>query len=378
MKNKTKKMKRIHILLLLPMMIVACLNELSPAMPDEEETTLKKAVGHHFLIGTTLNNAIVNGRDPASDRVVKRHFNAITHGYAMKFAMLHPAEGRYLFDESDAFVRYGEQNGMTVIGHCLVWHKQLPDWVVRDKDGNLVTPEALKARMREHISTVVGRYRGRVKGWDVVNEAFLEDGSYRQSPYYEILGEEFIPLAFQYAHEADPDAELYYNDGNMAVTKRREAVVRLIGQLKARGLRIDAVGMQAHVSMNFPKVENFEKSIQAFADAGVKVMITEWDMTALPTTDTGSDGRPLTPEELDPYPEKMPDSASQAWNARMKQFFDLFVKYSDVVTRVTVWGVSDIDSWLNDFPFPGRTDYPLLFDREYQPKTFVREILGEE
>ena len=171
---------------------------------------------------------------------------------------------------------------MAVIGHTLIWHSQLAPWFAVDEQGRDVSPEVLKQRMRDHIHTVVGRYKGRVKGWDVVNEAIEDDGSYRRNVFYRILGEEYIPLAFQYAHEADPDAELYYNDYSLANPRKREGVVRLVQKLKSRGLRIDAVGMQAHLGMEWPSVEEFEKSMLAFAATGVKVMVTELDLNALP------------------------------------------------------------------------------------------------
>lgn len=233
--------------------------------------------------------------------------------------------------------------------------------------------------MKNHIHTVVGRYKGRILGWDVVNEAFEDDGSYRKTKFYEILGEDYIPLAFQFAHEADPNAELYYNDYSMAHKGRRDAVVRMVTQLKAKGIRIDAVGMQGHMQMDFPVIEEFEKSLLAFANAGVQVMITEMDMTILPTpkqnigADVGANYE--YKKEMNPYPDALPDSVAQAWNARMEEFFNLFLKHSDKISRVTVWGVTDADSWRNDWPIRGRKDYPLLFDRNHQPKLIVEAIL---
>ena len=160
---------------------------------------------------------------------------------------------------------------------------------------------------------------------------------------------------------------------------RRNGVVKLIRSLKEKGLRIDAVGMQGHMGMDYPKIEEFEKSMLAFAAEGVKVMITEWDMSALPTARQSANITDTIAfrKSLNPYTETLPDSVSQAWNARMKQFFNLFEKHADIVTRVTAWGVTDGDSWKNDFPMKGRHDYPLLFDRNYQPKAFVTELIEE-
>ena len=205
----------------------------------------------------------------------------------------------------------------------------------------------------------------------------MEDGSYRKSKFYQILGEEFIPLAFQYAHEADPDAELYYNDYNMHVVEKQHTVVKLVNNMKSKGIRIDAVGMQGHMGMDYPGIKEFEDAILNYASTGAKVMITEWDMSALPTVShTANISEMVTfKKEMKPYPQSLPDSVSKQWNARMAEFWNLFVKHSDVISRVTAWGVTDGDSWKNNFPARGRRDYPLLFDRDYQPKPFIKTIL---
>lgn len=345
-----------------------------------KEIGLKDVVGNKFLVGAALNVRQSSGADTSSLKIVKRHFNSIVAENCMKSEEIQPREGEFFFDEADKFVNFGIENNMSIIGHCLIWHSQCPDWFFTDDKGNNVSPEILRQRMKTHISTVVGRYKGKIKGWDVVNEAIVEDGSYRKSKFYEILGEEFIPLAFQYAHEADPDAELYYNDYGMNVKGRREGVVKLIRSLKEKGLRIDAVGMQGHMGMDYPDIKEFEESMLAFAAEGVKVMITEWDMSALPTARQSANISDTVAfrKSLNPYPDALPDSVNTAWNKRMDEFFTLFEKHSDIVTRVTAWGVSDGDSWKNDFPVRGRKDYPLLFDRNYQPKDFVRKMIEEK
>ena len=344
----------------------------------EAEPSFAQSFKDKFLIGTALNANQITGVDTLAVAVVKHHFNSIVAENCMKCEIIHPEENRYNFALADSLVAFGVANDMTVIGHCLIWHSQCAPWFFVDNEGEYVLPEVLKRRMKEHITTIVTRYKGQIKGWDVVNEAIVEDGSYRQSPFYEILGEEFIPLAFQYAHEADPDAELYYNDYNMNVPGRRNTVVKLIRQFKKRGLRIDAIGMQGHMGLDYPPLEEFEESILAFVDAGVKVMITEWDMSALPWANaTANISDTLAYKKaMNPYPEFLPDSVSRIWNARMKTVFNLFLKHADNITRVTAWGVSDADSWKNDFPIKGRKEYPLLFDRNHQPKPFVRELVA--
>lgn len=357
---------------------------------------LKDAYKSKFYIGTAMNEQDILRQNPKTDSLIRLHFNAIVAENCMKHSEIHPEEDVWNFDLADKFIEYGEKEGMWITGHCLVWHSQCARWMFEDENGGEVSPEVLKQRMRDHILTVVGRYKGRVKGWDVVNECIEEDGSFRNSRYYRILGEEFIPWAFECAHEADPDCELYLNDYGMHNKGRRDAYVALIKKLQARGLRIDAIGMQGHMGMDYPDYDEFRASIDAFLSTGVKVMITEWDMSANPSETQSADvaetarlRRSLwtaAPEEreailtklraeLCPYPDGLPDSVSAVWNARMEKFMDLFEEYAGDITRVTAWGVTDDTSWKNGFVVPGGTDYPLLFDRSYNAKPFVvREI----
>ncbi|MDR1601059.1 MAG: endo-1,4-beta-xylanase [Tannerella sp.] len=340
---------------------------------------LKDALGDRFLIGTALSVNQFTGVDTLSERVAREHFSAIVPENCMKSMYMQPREGEFFFDDADRFVAWGEANGMWITGHCLVWHSQAPQWLCVDDEGNNVSPEVLAARLKNHITAVMTRYRGRIGGWDVVNEAILDDGSWRKSKFYEILGEEFVPLAFQFAHEADPDAELYYNDYSMSLEGKRRAVVQLVKNLKERGLRIDAVGMQGHVGMDLPTVGDFEKSVLVFAGTGVKVMITELDLTVLPSPDADAgaavESRFDFVEEMNPYAGGLPDSVAEAWNSRMADFFRLFIRHQDKISRVTLWGVCDDDSWRNNWPVRGRTDYALLFDRQGKAKPAVREII---
>lgn len=364
--------------ILLTSMAVITLTACTSVPKQTEEPSLKDVFKDKFLMGVAMNTWQVAGLDTAATNIVKKHFNSIVAENCMKSIVIHPEEHRYDFTAADSLVAFGEANGMAITGHCLIWHSQCAPWFCVDDKGNPATPEVLKQRMKEHIQTIVGRYKGRIKGWDVVNEAIVEDGSYRKSPFYEILGEEFIPLAFQYAHEADPDAELYLNDYGMNVPGRRDAYVRIIKELQERGLRIDAIGMQGHMGMDYPDFNQFEESLLAFAGTGIKVMITEWDMSALPTVkQTANISDTIAFQKaMNPYPDELPDSVAKKWNGRMKDFFGLFLKHADKITRVTAWGVSDGDSWKNDFPVKGRKEYPLLFDRNHEPKDFIKELLN--
>lgn len=344
----------------------------------DNPTVMKEALKHNFHIGTALNLQHIHGIDTKGLEIVKNQFAAIVAENCMKSMYLQPEEGVFFFDDADKFVEFGEKNDLFITGHALIWHSQAPSWLFVDENGNDVSADVLKERMRKHINTVVSRYKGRIKGWDVVNEAIEDNGEYRKSKFYQILGEEFIPLAFQYAHEADPDVELYYNDYNEWHKGKRDAIVKMVKSFKERGIRIDAVGMQGHVDMNSPSLEEYQKAIDAYTEAGVKVMVTEFEMSALPLPrrNVGANiaSTELFRQEMDPYTNGLPDAIVVEWENRMMEYFNLFIQNSDKITRVTLWGVTDGDSWKNDFPMRGRTDYPLLFDRDYNAKGIVQKI----
>jgi len=341
------------------------------------QNTLAKATKGKFLFGVAVNMQQVNGVNPKESELIAKEFNTIVAENCMKPQPIHPEENKYEWKDADKVVAFGEKNKQVVTGHCLIWHSQIGRWFFVDASGKDVTPEVLKERMRQHIMTVVGRYKGRVKGWDVVNEAFEDNGTYRNSKFYQILGKDFIKFAFQFAHEADPKAELYYNDYNVETPAKCDAIVDLVKELKAAGCRIDAVGSQAHMHMDSPTLDATETSFKKLKAAGVKILITEWDISILPSPYSGANiSTNFTySKEMDPYREAVPDSAQQEWNKRVLDMFELFLKYNDVVDRVTVWGLNDALTWLNNFPIRGRKDYPVLFDRNNQPKSVVDEMI---
>lgn len=363
----------------LMLLLLCCVQAKSTS--DDKNPSLKNALDGKFYIGTALNLNQIQGRDTASLKIVKDQFAAIVAENCMKSMYMQPKEGEFFFDDADKFVELGEQNQLFVTGHCLIWHSQAPSWFFTDDKGKDVSPEVLKERMKNHITTIVNRYKGRIKGWDVVNEAILDNGEFRKSKFYEILGEEFIPLAFQYAHEADPDAELYYNDYNEWLNEKRDAIVDLVKTLKEKGIRIDGVGMQGHVGLDSPTLADYKAAIDAYTALGVKVMITEFELSALPSPRFNVGANISDTEayrkEMNPYVEALPDSVSDVWSKRMLEYFTLFLDNSDKISRVTMWGVTDGDSWKNNFPMRGRTDYPLLFDRNYKAKPVVQSIIDE-
>lgn len=347
--------------------------------PTAEAPSLKNAYQDDFLIGTALNVAHNLGTDSLGIEIIRQHFNAIVAENCMKSMHIQPIEGIFFFDEADHFVQFGEENNMHITGHTLIWHSQAPEWFFTNEKGEDVSREVMIERMKSHIQTVVGRYKGRVHGWDVVNEAILDDGSWRNTKFKEIVGDDYIKLAFQFAHEADPEAELYYNDYGMSQEGRRNSVVELVKQLQADSIRIDGIGMQGHMGMDYPDINEFEKSIEAFAALGVKVMITEMDITLLPFPAEETAEVSLTAEyqeKMNPYAAGLPAEVEAAFNKRYSDFFSLFLKHSDKISRVTIWGVTDNDTWRNDWPIEGRTDYPLLFGRDYQAKPVVQQLIN--
>ena len=336
-------------------------------MAAQDVPVLKDVFKDHFLIGGALNRWVVTGRDAGAVELAEKHFNTATAENEMKWQSLNPSPGRYNWDAADGFVDFCEKNQMVPIGHCLVWHSQVPRWLFRDDSGNALTREALLARMKDHIMTVVGRYKGRVKGWDVVNEALNEDGTLRNSQWLQIIGEgsqdkqyDFIANAFRWAREADPNAELYYNDYGLESSKAKcDGAVVLVKYLKSKGLRIDGVGIQLHGSLAHPGVEGIEYAITNLAAAGVKVMITELDLRTQTRGYRGADisrvNRQSTTDQNAASAETQKKLAD-----KYAEMFSVLVKHKNDIARVTFWGVYDGASWIGGSP--------LLFDRNYRPK----------
>ncbi|MBN2338520.1 MAG: endo-1,4-beta-xylanase [Acidobacteria bacterium] len=349
--------------------------------------TLKEAYRDAFLVGCAVNDAIASGRDKAWGDVVLRHFNTLTPENAMKAEAVNPRPGVYNFAPADAFVEFAEKNAMFIVGHTLVWHNQTPDWFFTDGQGKPKTRAALIERMREHIEAVAGRYAGRVNAWDVVNEVIADDGSYRPTRWVEGVGDGdlLVKSAFRFAARYAPDAELYYNDFNAWRPSKRDGIVRLVRMLQEEGIRIDGVGMQGHWGLHYPRTEYVEAAIDAYAALGVKVMITELDVDVLPLTREGQiigsvmSHAQFQLEELkaylDPYAGGLPERVEKQLADRYETLFRIFHGRRDKIDRVTFWGVHDGMSWKNDYPVPGRTNYPLLYRRDGRPKPALDRLL---
>lgn len=337
------------------------------------QPTLKDVFKDDFLIGTAVNESQFYENDAQDVGIIKTHFNSITPENILKWESIHPLPNEYAFEAPDQFVRFGEKNKMFIIGHTLIWHQQTPSWVFEDDKENTIDRDSLIERMREHIHTVVGRYKGKIHGWDVVNEALNNDGTMRESPWMKIIGEDYVIKAFQFAHEADSDAQLYYNDYNLECESKRAGVIALVRKLQANGIPITAIGLQEHNTLEWPSIQQVEETIIAFAELGFKVNITELDIDVLPSAwqYKNTDLNFETIASLDPYWESLPAPVNQALAKRYNELFNVYLKYHVAIERVTFWGVTDRNSWLNYMPIKGRTNYPLLFDRNgYQKPAF--------
>ena len=343
-----------------------------------KKITLKDAFEGKFSIGVALSPDQYKGLDERATPIIKKQFNSITPENDMKWMHIHPESDVYFFDDADDFVEFGEEHDMFIIGHTLVWHSQTPRWVFEDEHGDPLTRDALLARMEDHIKTVMGRYKGRVDGWDVVNEALNDDGTMRESPWYTIIGEDYLAKAFQFAKEADPEAELYYNDYNLHLPAKADAAVALVRSIQEQGIEVTGIGMQGHYGMDYPTAEDFDSSITKFKKLGV-VAITELDIDVLPSPweHMGADVN-MTAElrdELNPFTKGLPDSVLDVQTRQFEMLFKVMLEHADAINRVTLWGVTDGDSWKNGWPMPGRTNYPLLFDRNGKPKPAVPKIV---
>lgn len=345
-----------------------------------EETGLKDVFKGDFYVGTCISAQNMEESRPEYLQLLAREFNTITMENNMKWGVVHPDEDTWLWEVPDKFVDFGEKHNMYILGHNLVWHSQMARNGFVDSDGKLLSREAMLERMRRHIETLVGRYKGRVTAWDVVNEAVDEDKGWRQSNWLKIIGEDFMDHAFRYAHEVDQKAELLYNDYNMHNPGKRQFVVNWVEGALKRGIPIKGVGMQGHVGLDYPDIREFEKSIEAYAKAGMEVHITELDIDVLPRASqrTGaniSDNFEYS-NELNPYVDGLPAEISKQLADRYVEFFKVFLKHRDVIKRVTFWGTSDGETWKNNFPVRGRTNYPLMFDRNYQRKECYNAVVA--
>ena len=361
------------------------------------QTTLREAYRDYWRTSVSVNqwqvkaetgsagNVSYTGQvslDQTADwNVAVKHFDWVVAENCMKCEVIHPKEGVYDFTLADQFVDKARAAGLRVLGHCLIWHSQCAPWFHVDDKGQLVSKEVLKKRMREHITTVMSHFRGRVDAWDVVNEAFEDDGTPRKSLFWQILGDDYIPLAFQYAHEADPTAELYYNDYSMFKKSKVEGVANFFRPLIEKGLPITAIGMQGHMILeDGPEViDQYEHSINTITSLGVPTFYSELDLSVLPNP-YGFSGANVSDRfaysaQMDPYVDRLPADKEEEAARFWEQFFTMLLRHKGDILRVGFWNINDRSSWRNDFPIRGRHDYATLFTRDNQPKPVVDRLI---
>jgi endo-1,4-beta-xylanase len=304
-------------------------------------------------------------------QIIQFHFNRLTAENSMKFNAIHPAAGRYNFDSADIIAGYARAHKMTMTGHTFVWHRHQPSWLFGGlTPGNTRDIETLKSALKDHIETLIDRYDDVVDNWDVVNEAISDtagktyrDGSEGSEWYRIFQSEEYIYWAFKYAEEAlqkrGSAATLYYNDFNVAVPSKLDKILSMVNWLRAKGVRIDGIGLQGHWKLDWPTISDIRSAIQTISAAGLEVKISELDISIY----TNDDWSAQTWEAQKAFTEQLETRQAE----RYKELFMLFKANSGSITSVSVWGVSDDDTWLDSYPTK-RNDYPLLFDDYHKPK----------
>jgi len=367
--------KLIQFLAITAVLLTGCKEETAQQEAVAQETGgLKSAFKDDFYIGAAINADQINEADAKAGAVLLKEFNSITPENIMKWMHIQPGPDSFDFALPDKFVALGEKQEKFIIGHTLVWHSQLAPYVEQIKD-----VAEMEVALTKHINTIVGRYKGRVGGWDVVNEALNEDGTLRETPFLKTMGESYLEKAFKLAAAADPEAELYYNDYNIEQPAKRAGCIAMIKKLQAAGVKIDGVGIQGHWSIAGLPFDDIEKSIEEFAALGLKVHFTEVDITMLPNpwdlkgaeVSQNFPGSPF----MNPYPDTLPVAKQEEQAVAYERLFNLLLKHRDKVERVTFWGIGDGNSWLNGWPIKDRTNYPLLFDRNFEPKPAYNSVM---
>ena len=373
-------MKILYNTYLISLIVISCFVRCSTSIhvnKKAEAFSLSDAFENQFLVGAAISEDQILGKDKKSISIVKNEYNTITPENSLKWMFIEPQPNKFNFDVSDKYVDFGIKNNMHIVGHALVWHSQLSDYMKKIKDR-----KTMSFHIQNHINTVVKRYKGKIHTWDVVNEALNEDGTLRESVFFNIMGSEYIENSFLWANDADPDVNLVYNDYNLCEEPKRKGAIKLIKDLQKKNIKIDGVGIQAHWQLNSPTIEEIEKTIISFSELGIDVMFTELDISVLPSpwelqgAEVNQNFEKFEDDKkMNPYPIKLPDAVKKKLANRYKDIFKLFLKHQDKISRVTFWGVTDKNSWLNDWPIKGRTNYPLLFDRNYQSKIAYKSII---
>lgn len=326
---------------------------------EKKLITLKDKYENFFKIGVAVNPDTLE----KDGELIKTQFNSITAENQMKPSELQPEEGNYSFDTADSIVEFAKKNNMKMRGHVLVWHNQTPDWFFKDGNKKASRELALK-RMQEHIEVVMNRYKDPFDAWDVCNEVIADEGNdiLRDSPWRDIVGDDFIEKAFEFAREVDPNMALFYNDYNESHPAKRDKIYKLVKSLVDKKVPIDGIGLQAHWGLEDPSLDNIRRAIEKYASLGLRLHITEMDVSVFQFEDRRKDLTEPTHEMLEKQAE------------RYDSFFNIFREYKDVIDSVTLWAASDRYNWLNDFPVRGRRNWPMLFDELNKPKESFKRI----
>jgi endo-1,4-beta-xylanase len=335
--------------------------ESNNAVAIDSAKGLKDYYKDYFTLGVAVSPGSLKTSEA---KLILQQFSSMTPENAMKMGPIHPKENEYFWADADSIVAFAKHNNMKLRGHALCWHNQVPDWLFADAKGKQVTKAVLLQRLKDHITTVVSRYKETIYAWDVVNEAISDekDAFFRNSLFYQICGEEFIDKAFEYAHAADPDALLFYNDYNEIDSVKRSKIVKMVKNLQSKGIPIHGIGLQAHWAVNEPSREQLEKTLEDFSTLGLKLQITELDISVYPKQ---HNAREAKPEDADTaFTTEREAKQLEVY----KMSFELFRKHKQHISAITFWNISDRDSWLDNFPVKGRKDYPLLFNKNLKPK----------
>lgn len=344
---------------------ILCIISFGCTTNNTNNKVLWKKYETYFPIGTAVSFPMLTNE---CEPIINKQFNSITCENEMKPEHIHPEEGWYNWSDADSIVNYALKNGKLIRGHVLVWHQQTADWFFKDGDKK-ASKDLLLKRLKDHIQTIVSRYKGKIYAWDVVNEVIDDDSAifYKNTTWFDICGEEFISKAFQYAHEADPGAKLYYNDYNTENPVKYKKICTLLKELKSAGVPIDGIGLQAHWSIYSPTKLELDNALQSYAALGLDIQITELDISLYKGEEKR---RKKLPGETCQFTTQLDSIQTAQYN----MVFEAFRKYRQNIKGVTFWGVSDKYSWLNDFPVEGRDNYPLLFNREMKPKKAFYKI----
>lgn len=371
--------------LLIPLLLLASLSAC------KQKTSLKEAYSDSFKIGSALRYSEFNGKNQAVEQLIIDQFNAISPCNDLKPESLHPSPDVWNFERGDAYVEFGKEHGMWMLGHTLCWHNQTPEFFWSNPDGTPKSHDELVETLRSYIETVCTHFAGKVDAWDVINEIVSEEGGYRDKGWVKAFGgpeygDEIVKLVFSFAEKYAPDTELYYNEFNVWRPSKLEGVIHLVKMLQEEGIRIDGVGIQAHWGLNFPDNQYICDAIEKLSALGIKVMITELDVDVLPLTREGQIiGQAFTDSQfqleewkkyLDPYADGLPKKVEKQQAARYAELFKIFYDHRDAIDRVTFWGVDDSTSWKNGYPVPGRTNYALLWNRDLTPHRSLSAVLA--